>query len=361
MNKLLTLLILISTFACTTSSNERKSSILLPSAAGKTGEMVLVMDSAQWEGPLGKSVRKVFNADIIELPRREKLFSVIHIDPRKLNSTLKGVSNLVFVTSFDKKTKGAKIVQRYFTQESVDKINANPKMFLFTAQDEFAKGQEVMYLFGRDEAELNENLLNNMDKIRNHFNQVEENRLKETLFKAGATGIEQTLLKEHQCFIDVPRSYQIADNVPGFIWLRKMESHVDKNVFIHYQPYTSEEQLKLDNIEALRESITKQYLFADPADADSYLTFQFEAPILKREINFFNRFGLELKGLWKSNDDRMGGPFLSYVFVDEKQNRLYFIEGFVYSPGKSQREYMREMRVILSTFKADYELNSKEK
>ncbi len=37
--------------------------------------------------------------------------------------------------------------------------------------------------------------------------------------------------------------------------------------------------------------------------------------------------------------------------VDEKTNRLYYIEGFLYSPGKAQRDTMREIMAILNTFK----------
>ncbi len=47
----------------------------------------------------------------------------------------------------------------------------------------------------------------------------------------------------------------------------------------------------------------------------------------------------------------MGGPFTGYALVDQQMGRFYYIEGMVYSPDKSQRELMREMRVILNTFR----------
>jgi hypothetical protein len=34
---------------------------------------------------------------------------------------------------------------------------------------------------------------------------------------------------------------------------------------------------------------------------------------------------------------------------------LYYLEGFVYSPGVDQRELMREMNVILKTFRSNPE------
>jgi len=99
-------------------------------------------------------------------------------------------------------------------------------------------------------------------------------------------------------------------------------------------------------------------LFDDPEKPETYLTVQKEAPLSQREVNFYNKYAIETKGLWKTNNNSMGGPFKSYTFVDESLNRVYYIEGFVYSPGKSQRELMREMDVILGTFRTKSELNS---
>jgi len=43
---------------------------------------------------------------------------------------------------------------------------------------------------------------------------------------------------------------------------------------------------------------------------------------------------------------------IRYERVDEKQGMLYYIEGFVYSPDREQRELLRELETILHTFKA---------
>jgi hypothetical protein len=55
----------------------------------------------------------------------------------------------------------------------------------------------------------------------------------------------------------------------------------------------------------------------------------------------------------------MGGGFLSYTFVDEELGRLYYIEGFIYCPGKKKRAYIREIEAILKTFRLASELKPK--
>ncbi len=60
---------------------------------------------------------------------------------------------------------------------------------------------------------------------------------------------------------------------------------------------------------------------------------------------------MEVRGLWRTNNYSMGGPFLGYAIVDEVQGNLYYIEGFTYAPGKNKREIMRELEAVLWSFK----------
>jgi hypothetical protein len=60
---------------------------------------------------------------------------------------------------------------------------------------------------------------------------------------------------------------------------------------------------------------------------------------------------MELRGLWRTNNRTMGGPFICYAVASPETGRIYYLEGFCYSPGKDQRETIRELEAILSTFK----------
>ncbi|MDH5474706.1 MAG: DUF4837 family protein, partial [Cyclobacteriaceae bacterium] len=250
----------------------------------------------------------------------------------------------------------------YFTKGSREKIKQNEKIFLVTDQNVFARGQEVMYLFGNNKEILIGHLKNNKQKLRDHFNSIEAKRTSKKLYKGKRVkGIEEVLIKEHNCFLKVPYGYKLVQNEKGFIWLRRIDTDTDRDVFIGYADYADESVFENENVIKLRQQITKKYLFDDPEKPETYLTIQKEAPLLQREVNFYNKYSIETKGLWKTNNNSMGGPFKSYTFVDEKLNRVYYIEGFVYSPGKSQREIMREMDVILETFRTQSELNREQK
>jgi hypothetical protein len=48
-------------------------------------------------------------------------------------------------------------------------------------------------------------------------------------------------------------------------------------------------------------------------------------------------------------NDFMGGPFLHYTLVDEKNNRVIELDAFVFAPKFDKREYLRELEAIVKT------------
>jgi len=70
---------------------------------------------------------------------------------------------------------------------------------------------------------------------------------------------------------------------------------------------------------------------------------------VEREINLKGLYAKELRGLWQMEGAFMGGPYLSYSLVDEKNNRVITIDSYVYSPKFDKREYLREMEALALT------------
>ena len=64
------------------------------------------------------------------------------------------------------------------------------------------------------------------------------------------------------------------------------------------------------------------------------------------ELNVFS-----FKGMWEVKNDFMGGAFINYLIDDFKNDRVIVLEGFVFAPSISKREYMFELKTILRTLK----------
>lgn len=339
-----------------TSCNLRETAKLkenLPKAKGRPGDILIVMDSAQWLGATGSAVKGVFNELVDGLPRNEPLFTLQYIDPLYFQSVFKLQKNIIFVTILKDKSPGNRKLRTYFTEASRQMINENPALYMYTKEDDFARGQHILHLFGNTPEQLIENIEKGKSALQQHFLEIEKKRLYAALYNAKPIeGIKNHLEKKFSCSMSIPYGYDIGLDEDQFIWIRSYSRDVDKNIFITYVDYTSKELFSLDSLISIRERTSRPYVLYKPEDPDSYmLTEKKHMDVIKEQVSFRGEFAIRLRGLWKLNKYTMGGPFISYAHVDEELNRLYYIEGFLYSPGIDQRDYMRELDVILSTFK----------
>jgi hypothetical protein len=321
-----------------------------PKARGSIGEIILAIDSTKWSGPVGEELREIFQADLPGMLRSESMFKVVRVDPRAMNSMLKRYTNLIYVTTFDDKSGGSQVINAQFTKESKEKAAADPNLYSLRMEDEFAKGQEVLYLFGNNEQELIKNLRKNADRLQNLFEVRERGRLEKVLLVRKNTAAAHEAKNNLGIQINVPASYQIAKTEKGFLWLRQptpTERRPDISLFFYETDYVSEEQTFPENILNLRDSITKAHIFGDPEDINSYVKTEKQIPPAFRNMVINDNFTVEIRGSWKTNNISMGGTYLGYLMVDQEKGKLYYMEGFIYYPNEIHRDALREIQTIL--------------
>jgi hypothetical protein len=347
-----------------TSCSVDKEGINQPPATGLSGDMYLVMDSLQHKGPLGMAIDSVFNVEMEVINRSEPIFKLRWIDPRKLNFVLKQRRNLIFVFTLDQNTSGSNRIRGMFSKESIDRIKTDTSFFLTFNKNLFAKNQEAIFLVGKTQDALLKKFRQNARKIVDHFNVTERERLTKSLFKSGQLKGTELVRKKMGVEIKIPFGYQLVQEDSTFFWARQINPRDDKDIFVARKKYTSLDQLQLDSLIAFRDQVCKKYLFENPEKPHSYLVTETGIPyklVQARQVTFNGKYAVEMRGLWRTNNLTMGGPFISYSMVDEAQGMLYYIEGFVYSPDRAQRELLRELEAILHTFRTSNELNPSEK
>ncbi len=336
-------------FSCAEENGEISNS-LKPKAKGDIGEIVLAIDSTKWAGPVGEELRAIFEADLPGMLRSEPQFKVHRVDPRAMTRMLKMYTNLIYVTTFDDKKGGSQVINAQFTPESKAKAAADPSIYSLRMEDEFAQGQEVLYLFGNNEQELIANLRKNKDQLQNLFEVRERNRLAKPLMARKNAAAQNDARKNLGIEIMPPVSYQIAKSEPGFLWLRQpspTDKRPDISVYFHVMDYTKEEQTFPQNILALRDSLAKVHIFGDPEDPNSFMTSEKQIPPAFRNMVINDNFTVEIRGTWKTNNLSMGGTFLGYLMIDQKKGKLYYMEGFVYFPNEIHRDALREIQAVL--------------
>ena len=351
-NLILALIAVLSISCSSTDSNGKKDTSLLPPANGMIGEIVTVMDSTQWSGELGDALRKNVQIPMEALPQDELLYDLKKVSPLRINNVLRKATNLLYVITLDGSSDENRALRQLVTKETRQQINADTTRFIKVSRDQYAKGQILVFLFARDSKLLARKIRENAEYIRSVFGDEERSRMLSRLSKGRQSKVEQQLQADHGYQVLVPYGYDIAKSLQNFVWIRQLDAQAEKNIFIYEEDYDT--QYQLDRISDLREEITGTYL-RDSEKAQLYITQQSALPMITDTITVRNKFALRNKGLWKVSDSSAGGPYISYVLVDETKRKLYYIEGYVYSPGYDKKNLIREVDAILSSFRTPTE------
>ena len=349
LNFLWSLALLIGLFSCGETSKKIKKD-LLPTAGGDFDQIIMVMDSTQWKGELGDQLKQTFRAPVKALPQDESAFLLSRINPRQFNSVLKTALNLVFVMTLDSRTRESEIVRRYFTNQSLKKIQADSSLWMTIHRDEFAKGQVALYLFAQDEETLLKKLQENEKRLQDFFESLVQKRMKDRILRKREGELEKAILEKQDVSIEIPFGWDVSRNLPNFSWVRRLEADMEMNIFIYQEPYRDAKVF--ENVTALRDKVTETYL-KDSEKPEIFITRQDILPLIEDRVTFDGKFAVKAKGLWKISDNSGGGPFVSYTMVDEQKQTIYYIEGYVYAPATKKKNFIREVDAILSTFKTN--------
>lgn len=324
----------------------------LPSASTVENEILVVMDSTQWEGALGEQLREVYSSPIPGLPQQEPAFNLRYISPRHFQGFLKLYPNIILVNTLDDDSKDSRILRTYFTDNSLEKIRENRDMFMYARENVFARGQEVLHLFSMTENELLEKLKEKEEALRGYFLDIERQRLSKKIFTGLPNeNLTEYLKKKYGFRLIFPVGYEVAVEKEDFVWIRFLDAEIDRSIWVAYKEYEDESVFQEENLIELRNTLARPYIWG--SDSSTYMkTATEDVPVVTREVNFNGNYAVEMRGLWRLNNVVMGGPFISYTFVDEATNRLYYIEGFTYAPGTDKREPVRQLEAILHTFRS---------
>lgn len=365
MKKFLTLIVLSLLVACSGEKTQEeigadgeakaKDISFLPDAAGESGEIVIVINKKKYNDKLGEAIKEVFRETVPGLTRSEPMFTIRVIEPFEFNRIFKVARNLVYVISYEGNSAADRYLQGTFSEASKERIFNDPDLFMQTSENQYAKGQKVLQLFGTSDDALIKNMTAKSHLIQNYFNIAEKERLAKSIRMSAAS---RTVLRKVNdqlgVNIKIPAGYELAVLKDDFAWVRALPAvGPSKNLFVYSKPYTSETEFESDNIIKLRNEIGQKYIFGDPENEESFMITEtkFMQPIF-RNINFNDQYTVEMKGAWKTNNFSVGGTFVSYTFVDKTSERLYYIEGFIIHPSEDHRELIREMESLLTTFRA---------
>lgn len=297
---------------------------LLPNLSGSSGEVLVVLDKARWEGRLGDKIRQVLASPVPRLPQAEPYFDLINTGGNDFSKLYQTHRNVLFV------------------ETGVDR----EKQVTFM-EDTYSSQQLMINLQARNDEEIMELLDEEGQAIVNKLNIAERDRWISVYKKSLNSMIFNKLRDEHKMTLHVPYNFSLDVEENGFLWLSYETPTTTQSILIYYFDHEGKNYFNKDSIMRIRDSMTRQKV-EGPASG-SYMAIEDMVPVNYSLFRFRDRNYAEMRGLWTLEKGFMGGPFINVVTKDEVNERFVMLDGFVYAPNEEKRELMRQVEAIIYT------------
>lgn len=340
--------------ACAEQKAAQEEDRVVPSASGKLETVVVLLDTAQRDLSLGQVIDSILHFSLPGLYFEEEVLNIHHVHPESFGTVWQRQRHLFIPLTLEDNGIGNSKIRAQFTDELLQ--NKDKDYFTFIKKDVFAEGQDCYVAVAKNVETLTDSLLSDLESIRYFYDQSVLQGLKNNLQRNSKKDIEEILTLVYGVEFIVPEHFEIAHKEPTFFWLRKAHEDYDLNFYLTYRDYVSEAQFDDNALLEWRASIGEKYL----KGTNSHMQTQLSPPPVFEEQNINGNYTKVGRGLWEmTGDNYMGGYFVSYTFVHEPLNRIYYFESFLYYPrqnsskkywAEKMRKY-REGEAILNSFK----------
>lgn len=296
---------------------------LMKKITGKAGEVVVVIPKESWDSSVGESIQKTLAQAQLSLPQEEPLFDLINVPPAAFKDIFKSSRNI---------------------------INVRISPTIDTAKVEFKKDiwawpQAVVNISAKSNEDFDTIFKKNSDKIVAYLLKAERDRLKMNYKKYNNKEVEAAVEKNVKVDVSVPVGYKVANQGPNFTWARYDAPEVIQGIAFYSFPYVSDSTFTASYLEQKRDSILGKYI--EGQSPGTYMVSEHRVDPTSTIFHYKNNYAVETRGLWRIENDFMGGPYISLAVLDAANNRVVVAEGFVYAPRYNKRNYLRQVEAIV--------------
>ncbi len=345
-----TLLLLLLFSACKETKQSREA--MLPESAGQLAEIVVITDKQSLDSSYKELVKSVFQADLKGFPPpSEPQFKVLFTDEGFFKGYFQSHQNIYVLVTADNIDALSKIIGEGNLPKVREVINNQPDVLGFNRSNIWAQNQNVFYVTGKNNEDIKSKIINRKKELLDlaHKNEVTTAEKKFFVINQSADSFYQKRMAMNGFSVRKPKSYRLAVDESDFTWLRKSPSDKEQEfgIILFEVPYTSKEQLTTNNLIAIRNTFTQKYV---PGSIEgSYMKYSDAITPHREEFNLDGSLAIEIRGWWDVQGDFMGGPSVIRAVVDEKNNRIVFVEGFLYFPNEKKARSLRELELIINT------------
>lgn len=312
---IMTVLVVLSFFSCTTTESGP------PVSTGRNAEILITSTKSIWESQTGDSIRMIFSQPMEGLNQIEPMFRFLYLE--ELNDLFKKHRNIL------------RIVIDSSVEEAVLQYSDNV----------FAKPQTYVEAIAPNSTELIKLLKKGEKALFEKFRKTDFARIQTAYSRQTNPAMQNQIQNQIGVRLSLPSSFFIAKQTPDFAWLRLETSKYSQGLMIYRREFTDSMMLQPDFVRAWKNTVTRVHI---PGQMEgSYMMTDTLTQPSFRWIDHKAGKALEMRGLWITMGDFMGGPFVSFFMIDPAQKYLYAFDSYVYYPSQDKRDLVLQLEAIM--------------
>lgn len=274
----------------------------------------------------------------IRTPQDEKRFYTTFVTEDSLGPVSRW-QNVLLIGALDSDDQISQRIQRMLNGEVLEGVRSG-NYAVFRQKDVWARGQAVVVVVGATRASMIEWLQQNGDELYRLFKEARDERMTKRLYSVyEQEELADSLRKANGWNLRIPHDFTVVNSGtnPGFVRLRRF--YPDRFLTVSWREGTADD-VNDSTLLAWKDSLAAG--FADPQQINPDF-------VDSHEIMIGGLRAIETYGLWETKGAVGGGPYVTYLLYDE--GTLYLLDGQVFAPDRSKELYIRQLEVILQTFR----------
>jgi len=327
-------------------------------ALGKLNQIIVVADEDLWIGSVGDTFRYYFESAYPILPTPEPIFDLKHYTPQELSASAvrKELRTYAFLADLsDTESPTAKLLKKDMGDEKYNSALKYGTPFSSMGKNKWAKGQLLVYLFGANQDSLKSSIKKSYPTLARKINEHDLKKLKAISFGIKENkGLTRKVSEQFGIDVEIPVEYETAryDSLNNLLWLRRGSKQADYHMVFQKLKYNNPNQLDKKAIIDLRNKFGEKYVTSDIEDNLMIINNE-DLPVYEYVTEIDGHYTKELRGVWEMTQEFTGGPFVTYVIVNEAKKELIYIDTFILAPGEKKRNHMQQLDCIVKSAKVN--------
>lgn len=325
-------------------------SAVLPSSTGGADEIMFVIPDQLFSDDTKKTIDANFNENYRILPKAESTFNISNIKFSAVNSLMYRYRNIVLIADISQESGVIAKAKEVLSEEQFKQLQ-NGEENVFALRNIWSKPQNVIFIFGDSSEDLQNTMEENARSIKDKILKSDLEVYKNIAFLSGINGKLKEQWKEyHNIDYNVPIGYKLSENDGNFVSLRKDVK--DGLIFLFFDVINYSGPVPDVNYGIQLRNERGHYMSSN--SENSYMSTDSTLGFIETKTIKGNVITYETSGLWRMENDFMGGPFITKYIIDQDNNRVIFLDGFMYGPGENKKKrYMRQVEAIFSTLEVN--------